>query len=281
MQTVFLFEMIMKDFDAQSYWEQRLSSGPGIHKVGHLAYGYVFNAALYSLRKNLVNAVLKTLYIDFNPSALSVLDIGCGTGFYLSLWQNFGVKNIHGVDFTQSSIDYCLDKFPQCTLIKADISDETALSSLGVYSCISVFDVLFHIVDDEKYNLAIKNIASHLQDDGILLYSDNFLRYDTIREKHIVHRSLQQISEILTKNELEIVKRQSMFYLMGYPIDMKSRFWGRLWNMFMYPVRKSEIIGAIYAMILYPIEWLLIRIFMESPTTELMICKKKARYTGP
>lgn len=281
MQTVFLFEMIMKDFDAQSYWEQRLSSGPGIHKVGHLAYGYVFNAALYSLRKNLVNAVLKTLYIDFNPSALSVLDIGCGTGFYLSLWQNFGVKEIHGIDFTQSSVDYCKKEFSECTVIKADISNEESLSSLGLYSCISVFDVLFHIVDDEKYNLAIKNIASHLQDDGILLYSDNFLRYDTIREKHIVHRSLQQISEILTKNELEIVKRQSMFYLMGYPIDMKSRFWGRLWNMFMYPVRKSEIIGAIYAMILYPVEWLLIKIFKESPTTELMICKKKARYTGP
>jgi 2-polyprenyl-3-methyl-5-hydroxy-6-metoxy-1,4-benzoquinol methylase len=277
MQTVFLFEIIMKDFDAQSYWEQRLSSGPGIHKVGHLAYGYVFNAALYSLRKNLVNSVLRTLFIDINPSTLSVLDIGCGTGFYLSLWQNFGVKNIHGVDFTQSSIDYCLDKFPQCTLIKADISDETALSSLGVYSCISVFDVLFHIVDDEKYNLAIKNIASHVKEDGILLYSDNFLRYDTKREKHIVHRSLSHVSDILQKNGFEIIKRQPMFYVMGYPIDVKSRFWGKLWNIFMYPVRKSEVIGALYAFILYPIEWLLIRIFRESPTTELMICKKKAR----
>ena len=140
-----------------------------------------------------------------------------------------------------------------------------------------MFDVLFHIVDDEKYNLAIKNIASHLQEDGILLYSDNFLQYDTIREKHIVHRSLQQVSAILQKNGFDIIKRQSMFYVMGYPIDMKSRFWGRLWNICMYPVRKSELIGALYAIILYPIEWILIRISNESPTTELMICKKKAR----
>ena len=267
----------MTHFDAQSYWEQRLSTGPGIHKVGHLAYGYVFNAALYSLRKNLVNAILRTIYTGVSPSTVSVLDIGCGSGFYLSLWQNFGVKHIQGIDFTQSSIDYCKARFPQCSLLKADISDEASLSSLGLYSCISVFDVLFHIVDDEKYNLAIKNIASHLQEDGILLYSDNFLQYDTIREKHIVHRSLQQVSAILQKNGFEIIKRQSMFYVMGYPIDMKSRFWGRLWNICMYPVRKSELIGALYAIILYPIEWILIRIFNESPTTELMICKKKAR----
>jgi len=45
----------------------------------------------------------------------------------------------------------------------------------------------------------------------------------------------------------------------------------------MYPVRKSEIVGMIYAAILYLPELLCISVLAESPTTELLICKRKAR----
>lgn len=264
-------------FDAQAYWEQRLSFKPGLHSVGHLAYGSVFNKALYSLRKQLVVQTFVKYLSANSVDTMAVLDIGCGTGFYISIWKQLGYRSIAGLDFTQSAVDICTQSFPEYLMYKADISSIEDTSSLGMYDCISVFDVLFHIVDNDKYDQAIQNIAQHLHPGGILFYSDNFLHHATKKEKHIVHRSLQEITDCLNSYGIEIVKRIPMFYLMGYPIDMKSPLWGRLWNIAMYPVRKSESIGALYACILYPIEWLLIRICKESPTTEMMICKKKAQ----
>ena len=75
----------------------------------------------------------------------------------------------------------------------------------------------------------------------------------------------------------EVLERKPMFYLMGYPIDMKSDLFGKVWNLLMYPVRKSEIMGMIYASVLYFPELFLISFFKESPTTELLICRRKHR----
>ena len=80
---------------------------------------------------------------------------------------------------------------------------------------------------------------------GLLLYSDNVPRHGTKRERHIVHRSKEEVYALLNTAGFEVLERKPMFYLMGYPIDMKSDLFGKVWNLLMYPVRKSEIMGMI------------------------------------
>lgn len=265
-------------FNPREYWEKRLSPGLGLHRVGHLAYGKAFNRALYAIRRMIFQKIMRSFCFE-GIHEKTILDIGSGTGFYLNLWKKLGPKNIYGLDFTDASVEFCARRFPDVTMIHADISNADHLASIPDESidCISVFDVLFHIVDDTHYEKAIHNISRKLKPEGYLFYSDNFIHHGTIREKHIVHRSLHEISAILENNDFMIIGRVPMFWLMGYPIDTKSPLIGKLWNLLMYPVRKSEIVGSIYAAILFFPERLLVSLCRESPTTEMMICKKKAR----
>jgi SAM-dependent methyltransferase len=265
-----------QQFNPQEYWEKRLSPGPGLHLVGHLAYGHAFNKALYDIRKHIFHSVIAQYLPDISQK--DILDIGCGTGFYLEQWQKYRTASIKALDFTNAAVEFCAKQYPDITVFQADISDTELLNHPALrdgVDVISVFDVLFHIVNDIAYENALSNIASLLRPGGILLYADNFIHGQTKREKHIVHRPLNYIQNVLENKGFTVLQRRPLFWLMGYPVDSRSSLRGWLWRAFMYPVRHSEIIGAVYAAVLKPIELALLALCRESPTTELMICRKK------
>ncbi len=267
----------MSTFDPASYWEQRLSNDIGLHRVGHLAYGKAFNRALYAIRRYVFGKVVKRHVHDIAHK--DILDCGSGTGFYLNLWSRQSPHSISGLDFTEASVEFCARRFPSITMYHCDLTNAESMRVIANESkdIISVFDVLFHITDDEKYHKALHELGRIIKHDGILFYSDNIPRSGTKRERHIVHRSKDEVLQTLDEAGFEVLEIVPMFYLMGYPIDTVSTWPGTLWNLLMYPVRKSEFIGMFYAAILYFPELLCISMCAESPTTELLICKRKAR----
>ena len=267
----------MSDFNPHVYWEERLTKDIGLHRVGHLAYGKAFNRALYAIRRHVFNAVQQQYLPDISEK--SILDCGRGTGFYLNLWNRLRPKSLSGLDFTEASVEFCARRFPHLSIYHADITNADSMSVIPDQSqdVISIFDVLFHVTDDQKYAGALHELGRIMKDDGILFYSDNVPRHGTRREKHIVHRSKKDVYALLKNAGFEVIERKPMFYLMGYPIDTKSSLPGKLWNIVMYPVRKSEIIGMIYASVFYFPELFCISFFKESPTTELLICRRNRR----
>jgi len=267
----------MSEFNPHAYWEERLTTDIGLHRVGHLAYGKAFNRALYAMRRHVFNAILQQYLPDLTEK--SILDCGSGTGFYLNLWNRNTPKSLSGLDFTEASVEFCARRFPQHTIYHADITNPDSMHVIPDQSqdVISIFDVLFHVTDDQKYASAVCELARIMKDDGILLYSDNVPRHGTKRERHIVHRSKEVVYGLLKDAGFEVIQRKPMFYMMGYPVDTKSAWPGKLWNLFMYPVRKSEIMGMLYAAVLYFPELFCISFFKESPTTELLICRRIPR----
>jgi len=274
---LFLFLMNMSEFNPATYWQERLSTDIGLHRVGHLAYGKAFNRALYAIRRYVFNAVCMRHVTDIEQK--TVLDCGSGTGFYLNLWSRKNPAKLSGLDFTEASVEFCARRFPSITMYHCDITNAESMSIIedGMLDIISIFDVLFHVTNDASYHSALHQLARIMKDDGLLMYSDNFPHSGTKRERHIVHRSKDEVYEALDKAGFDIIERVPMFYLMGYPVDTSSSWPGMMWNLLMYPVRKSELIGMIYAALLYLPEMLCISLFAESPTTELVICKRKAR----
>jgi SAM-dependent methyltransferase len=266
----------MSEFNPNTYWEERLSKDIGLHRVGHLAYGKAFNRALYAIRRHVFHSV-RLNYLP-NLSEKSILDCGSGTGFYLNLWNRFTPKSLSGLDFTEASVEFCARRFPHITMYHADITNPDSMRVFpdALQDVISIFDVLFHVTDDANYAQALHELARIMKKDGILLYSDNLPRHGTKRERHIVHRSKAEVYQALSDAGFEVLERLPMFVLMGYPVDTRSSWPGKLWNLFMYPVRKSELMGMIYASLIYFPELLCINILKESPTTELLICRKKA-----
>jgi hypothetical protein len=88
-----------------------------------------------------------------------------------------------------------------------------------------------------------------------------------------VDRSLMDIEQILYKTGFQIMNRVPEFVIMNNPVDahnLQSLFWLGM----MLPVQKSEFIGSIYGAFLYPVEVFLTSLIKESPTTEIMVCRK-------
>lgn len=120
------------------YWETRYSSGgtSGAGSVGELKEW-------------------KWKVIDEVVGPLSkVVDVSCGD---LSFWENRDCEKYVGIDISETVISRNRIRRPSWRFvcapaeIKQDIKGETVLC----------MDVLFHIMDDNKYNRILRNVASY------------------------------------------------------------------------------------------------------------------------
>jgi predicted TPR repeat methyltransferase len=218
---------------------------------------------------------VKSLGIDC--SEVSILDVGCGTGFYVDIWKQLGCKKLAGIDITFTAIEKLRMKYPEYRFFRGNIGnlDNSPELSANKYDIISAFDVLFHIVDDEQYKMAFKNIYDLLKEGGTLMFSENFVHTNSIRSSFQTSRSSEEIEDIILKTGFKIVKRSPFFILMNTPIDTKNSLLRINWKLITKAVKKDEKIGYIVGAFLYPIESILVMLLQQGPSTELMICIKE------
>ena len=259
---------------AKEYWDRRLERHWGLEGVGSLAYGRHYNRWLYRVRRRVFADVCASLDVDWLSAR--VLDVGCGTGFYLDLWRERGVAALSGLDFSPVAIERLGRNHPGIELLEADIGAGKPPFPASCFEIVSAFDVLFHIVDDERYRNALRNAHAMLASGGLLLYSDNFIRSGARQhEDYWKSRSLGQIEIELDRAGFDIVERRPVFVLMGSPVDSESRVWRGLWDLAMRAVARSEAIGFAAGAVLYPWELALGRALAEGPSTEIAICRKR------
>ena len=260
-------------FDNRGYWESRLREHYSLAGVGYLRLGRRFNQWMYKIRGEVFDRVVQGL--DSGWAGASVLDVGAGTGFYVDRWKRLGAR-VTGLDLTEVAVDELSRCFPGNRFVRADIGgplDQVPLRPAS-FDAVSAFDVLFHIVDDAAYTRAFQNIASLLKPGGWFLWSDNFLKTDTKRIAHQASRPLRESVRLVEAAGLEVVTRVPMFVLMNYPADTRSRLarWG--WTTMVAPAVLGEPLGWALGAALYPLERALVRAKRESPSTELMVCRK-------
>jgi 2-polyprenyl-3-methyl-5-hydroxy-6-metoxy-1,4-benzoquinol methylase len=251
------------------YWESRLEENFGLHGTGYISLGKEYNNFLYKVRRNVFLRKMKSMHIDFTSS--DVLDIGCGTGFYVDLWNKIGVRTLTGIDITNIAVRSLKSKYPGQEFYRADISNQQDIENLNTkkYDIVSAFDILFHIVDDNRYENAIKNIHSMVKPKGIFVFSDNFVHGPAITSTYQVSRSLSHIEKTLVENGFEIIQRRPMFVLMNTPVDTTNRASKRIWKALSLLLQRF-MVGCF----LYPIELILVSLLKESASTEIMICRK-------
>lgn len=260
-------------FKTSQYWEQRLRDHYSLEGVGYLRLGRRFNEWMYRVRGEVFDRVVGDLGIA--PGS-AVADIGAGTGFYVERWLARGAT-VTGVDLTEVAITNLRTRFPQSTFVQANIGEPLSgplKDARGRFDVVSAFDVLFHIVDDQEFGLALANIAGLLKPGGFFLWSDNFVHRPTIRVTHQVSRSLDEIESRLAPAGFEVVGRTPMFVLMNYPADTSSRLAQWAWTALMAPAMISDRLGGLLGALLYPLERRLLSGRTESPSTELMVCRR-------
>jgi 2-polyprenyl-3-methyl-5-hydroxy-6-metoxy-1,4-benzoquinol methylase len=260
-------------FDARAYWEDRLGEDWSLQGVGFRRLGRKFNNWAYRLRGERFEAVVRELIADIDQAR--ILDVGSGTGFYIDAWRRLGPKEITGMDLTDAAVSNLRGAFPGVAFVHNDITEGLGGLEPAGFEIVSAMDVLFHVVDNARFAAALGNIAAALVPGGHFVWSDFFVHgRETIRG-HIAWRNIYRIEEVLGQAGLEVVARRPLFFWMNEPRDTSSRAVLNAWKAVMWIASTSEASGDLAGRGLYRLDRALAARLTESPSTEVMVCRKR------
>ncbi len=263
-------------FNPNKYWEERLAAKNNLQGVGYLSLGKIFNVWSYKTRKFSFNFHLDKNNISFKGK--KAIDIGSGTGFWIETLKEKGATPITGVDLTEVAVKSLKETFPYADFKQGDIGEQQLPVGVeaGAYDVVTCIDVLFHVVDDARFEKAIANISSLLKPGGYFIFSDLFLTDNrTIRGRHQVMRSETTLLNLFKKYNLDVVDRGPFLYLSNGTINTKNVFIKAYWWMIHNTVRFFTPLGYILGPITYWLEKIYIKKSTHSPTSQIAILRKK------
>ncbi|MEL6589563.1 MAG: class I SAM-dependent methyltransferase [Bacteroidota bacterium] len=266
----------MSNFNPQSYWEARLTKNFNVTGVGYLPLGRGFNFWMYEVRKYVFRRAIRKLTLNLPESA--ALDIGSGTGFYIDLMTRLGLGSITGVDITEAATQRLKQKFPAHSFYQTDISEPNLPFEAGAYDLISCFDVLFHIVDDNRYQQALTNVHKLLKADGYFVFTDNLTREDQVAEHHI-SRSLETVKAAIADAGFKIQSVDPSFVLLNSPVASHNPLLKLYWKVLHTGLNAFKriglgAIGYVVGALLFPLEMLLLSTVGYGPSTKILVCTK-------
>src|SRR6516225_1013996 len=151
-------QTLNESYPGRDYWEKRLSEKWGLHGVGHVSFGSPYNEWLYRVRSRVFLRHLRQLQTRIE--GCSALDVGSGTGFWLDAWKRLGIRDLVGSDMTTVAVEKLRKDYPGLSVLELDISEREATRRIDrQFQFISAFDVLYHIMEEERFETAISNIS--------------------------------------------------------------------------------------------------------------------------
>lgn len=208
-----------KNFDAGAYWQERVGADADLAVVGHRAMGAVYNGEIYARRIDALESMLER-HVRKPPQQLRVLDVGCGSGFYTHFWQAKGVRDYVGADISARAIEHLSDTYPGYQFVRADVTEflPELIHSIGPFDVITVFDVLYHIVDDLRVDAAVENIAALVAPGGRLLIMDQLCKRDYQVSRHVKYRHRDTYLSMFDRSALTLVDSELLFHFLVPPI---------------------------------------------------------------
>ena len=156
----------MSQYKPREYWEKRLRSRFTLKGVGNIIFDANYNEYLYKLQLGALKKAIAKHEIRL-PGA-KVLDVGCGTGFFSKFYID-GLSEVTGIDITEFSIQSLREMMPDGRFVTLDISSDNLYDQIVEgerFDIINVFNVLYHIVDDDKLRNAVENLTTCLKSGG-------------------------------------------------------------------------------------------------------------------
>jgi SAM-dependent methyltransferase len=187
------------NYNPKQYWEQRLASSFSLGKVGHIDFNEAYNAWLYRRKKRCIAASLRGVPLDRKD----VLDIGCGTGFFVEWYLKQGAT-VFGMDITDVSVAK-LRQTHKAEFATQDIS-AASYTPPRKFDIVNMWDVMYHIVDPGAFDRALDNVSNSLRPGGLFLFTDWFGAASDARvAEHVTARCLDTYRRALTLRGFELV----------------------------------------------------------------------------
>jgi len=199
-------------FDAQAYWETRLRSRPDLRGTGHRAFSVAYNEGMYEVATDRLRDALGKAGISL--AGKRVLDVGAGLGYFVERYVEWGAAQVTGVDITQASVETLRRRFPALTFFQADISS-AELTLSGDYDLVFAISVLYHIVEEQRFERALAHLCSRVRPGGHLVLVDAFHKPLFPTAPHTRLRALEAYVNVLDRFAFRVVALEPMYFLMG------------------------------------------------------------------
>jgi SAM-dependent methyltransferase len=155
--------------DPRAYWCNRhLERRGSLAAVGHVELDERQNAEEYDIRRHHIRRALEPLSGAPAPRAI---ELGCGVGQMLLLLHDLGWE-VTGVDISPIAIEEARKLIPRGNFHVADLSE---VATLGTFDLVACFDVLFHVVDDTKWEVCLRRASGLLNPGGRLLLLEHLV----------------------------------------------------------------------------------------------------------
>lgn len=207
-------------FDAGAYWQERVVSGADLSVVGHRSMGPVYNTQIYERRIEVLEQMLSR-HTSKAIQDLRVLDIGCGSGFYTGYWSARGVRDYVGVDISPATVQHLAEKFPTYEFINRDMTEPDGDGFLvdEPFDVVTVFDVFYHIVDDDRFTRAVDHAAKAIAATGCVLVMDQLCPERYQLSRHVVYRCRADYLATFSARDLELADDELLFHYLVPPLS--------------------------------------------------------------
>ena len=188
-------------FDPARYWNERhLKHGDALSGPGCLGLSEAENAHDYAVKSEVITSAIAASFGDINT--LSILDAGCGSGFFAEVLVNAGAR-VTGVDFSAAAIESARSRVKNAQF---EIAELDALPFDKQYDAVLSIDVLYHVVDDSKWKAAITGMIRACKPGGGVLIQEALDLTDV--GKHVRWRTFSDYAAIAaaSHSSIEILK---------------------------------------------------------------------------
>lgn len=253
------------DFNPRSYWENRLADKFDLTGVGFRRKSVAYNKWVYRVRTELLDNLFREN--GWAIEGKSALDVGCGTGYFIEHWLSRGAANVTGMDIAQISIERLRERYPSVSFHLADLSDP-GFRLESQFDYVSIFDVLFHIIDNNRFVNVAGNLAKVCRPGARVFITDVFGRKSFAGARHCHNRSLSYYVDVFSRYGFKLRSMTPLFYTLLPPSGISNpvlRWIGILaWEAMTF-VTRWNFFGNIIGATLYGIDSRLRKLFNHGP----------------
>lgn len=138
---------------------------------GSLASRFHYNAVENSIIECLAGRAL--------THPLRVLDVGSGAGHWIDFYFDvFGAEEAVGIEISEPAVRALEERYADAsgvTVVEADIGD-AGFSLDGEFEIVNAIGVMFHLVDDERWERAVAALGRLLAPGGVFVVGGQFGR---------------------------------------------------------------------------------------------------------
>lgn len=138
-------------------------------------------------------------------SNASVLDLGCGVGTYVHVFEKYKTTEYLGLDFSSFAIEKAKRIYAENNIIQFDTADILTYNTNKKYDLVYVSEVIFYFTPDDTKKL-IHKYCQVLTDRGVICIKI----YDISQFKHLIEIMMTEFSVVDYVDYDHIIKGQSI-----------------------------------------------------------------------